>query len=267
MNDYKQILCIVAGQRAGTTALQSALASTGKFYDFGEIFQTTEARRKGAFLDYAQGRSLQIADLASIESAHAQIDAYLDSLRELSGVSRCPLIDVKLNSWNALRSFWGYAHEEPLLLNVLKKQETRFIFVARRDLTAQILSEKIARHANKWHDLSDDEIQQPITIDPRVVAYQAQLIILAEKTLFGFLKITGNVFPVWYEDLYVDGATKPSLKEWLNQNFELDLRACPIPAIQKNRVSKEANVNNFKEAAKAVTDVIEKFGRVDFVSS
>ena len=63
--EMSQYLCIVAGQRAGTTALQGALGSTGKFFNFSEIFHTEPPNMRGTFLEFCQARDIRVADMAT----------------------------------------------------------------------------------------------------------------------------------------------------------------------------------------------------------
>ncbi len=76
----KQMFCIIAGQRAGTTALHSAISGAGKFHDFGKIFHNGDARGCGAFVDYANDNSIKFTDLSAI---HGQLNnvRYISRLR------------------------------------------------------------------------------------------------------------------------------------------------------------------------------------------
>jgi LPS sulfotransferase NodH len=261
----KKALCIVAGQRAGTTALQSALASTGKFHDFGEIFHTGDDRRKGAFIDYAREKGLLLADTATAPQVRAQFLEYVNFLETTSG-GKYPLVDIKLNSWGALRPFWAYSHQEPMLLSELKSLRTGFIFVARKDITAQILSEQIARRADRWHQLSADAFEKPFTVDVRAVANQARLTILSEQLMISFLRNYDQLFMVWYEDLYVDGVVRSSLKNWVNTTYGLTITRDLAPGIKRNEVNKQEAIENFGAAHDAIDDVVRKFGRIAFES-
>ncbi len=176
------------------------------------------------------------------------------------------LLDIKLNSWGAFRPFWGYIHQEPMVLSALKQLDTRFIFVARKDIVAQIVSGQIARRANQWHELSADALDEPFEVDAGNVAYQARLMLLAEQSMFNFLKRKLRVFPVWYEDLFVGGVVKRSLMDWLNENFELKLATDLIPTIKKNNVESEVIIANFDEVRDAIVGVAQRLGRVTFES-
>lgn len=261
-----KILCIVAGQRSGTTALQSAIASTGQFHDFGEIFQTTEVRRPGCFLNFATERNLTVAQMAPERAAKDIIQDYLEYVTALAG-EKFPLIDIKFNSWNALRSFWTYPTQEPQMLQVLRNNDTAFIYVVRKDLAAQIISERIARATSKWHNLTAEDVGETIVVPLAQARKQARLILAAERMLLSYLLPVKRVFPVWYEDLYQqDGSIDPDLSAWLSDQFQVEIPAPMRPAIQKNTVSKKQVVENYAEIVEEISAIVAKQGRVSFPS-
>jgi len=264
MEIAEKFLCLAGGQRAGTTALQSALGGTGRFHDFGEIFQTADDRRQGSFLDYAADRDLKVTDMANEPKAVAVTNNYLAHLATLAA-GKFPLIDIKFNSWNALRSFWGYPSQEPAILRQLHQRDAAFIFVARKDLAAQIISEHIARAAAKWHDLTAEDMTSDIEVPVPQAVRQARMVAETEKLLFDFFRPTKEVFPVWYEDLYAaDGTVNAGLTGWLDSRFSLDLQAPLRPKIRKNTVSKKSVVRNFDEVTTRIEEMIARVGRVRF---
>ena len=115
-NDSGQrIICLTAAPRTGTTALQSAIQAGGAV-NFGEIFHNRPLKDAvGAFLRFAQKHDIRLADTNTGEGATAIAKGYVDWLRGLAE-PRHVLIDVKLNSWGVLSSWWRYPHREPFFL-------------------------------------------------------------------------------------------------------------------------------------------------------
>src|ERR1700683_2812173 len=113
-----QMMCIVAGQRSGTTALHTVLAETGKFSTFREIFHTDLSESAGTFLNFARLRNLRVADMATEAQARKIAAAYLSYLHDIAG-DQIPLLDIKLNSWHAFKPFWSYAHQMPFFMKIL----------------------------------------------------------------------------------------------------------------------------------------------------
>lgn len=260
-----KFLCIVAGQRSGTTALQSAIASTGYFHDFGEIFQTTDVRREGCYLDFAKEKNIVVADIATYPGARSVALDYFDSIKRIAG-KKYSLIDIKFNSWGALRPFWGYSSEEPMVLRILRESGAVFAFVARKDLAAQIMSEYIARAASKWHELMSDDLSEEIIIPVGQAKQQARQIIASERLLLEILLRTKRVFPIWYEQLYKsDGCVSDNLSQFLRDQFELDASTELRPAITKNRVSKKNVVSNFKEVVDGIEAICKDEGRLEYL--
>src|SRR4029077_7438757 len=101
-----------------TTALQGALGSTNKFFNFREIFHTETPRALGAFWEFSSQRNFRVTDMATEEQARAIALDYLGHLRSIAK-ERVALLDVKLNSWNVIKPFWGYIHEVPFFMRVL----------------------------------------------------------------------------------------------------------------------------------------------------
>ncbi|MFL7793298.1 MAG: hypothetical protein AB8I69_14245, partial [Anaerolineae bacterium] len=227
------ILCLIAGQRAGTTALRSALGATGAFFNHGEIFHTEDCK-PGAFLPFARERAIQVSDLATYERAQDVTEDYLAHLASVAG-GKIPLIDVKLNSWHVLRPFWAYIHQQPFFLQALIRRRAAFVFLRREDLVEQVLSEQVARHASKWHNLTEGDLPNRITVDVLAVANQARLIVEGENFLIQFLRALDTFVAMSYEDLIVDGCVNSRLLGRLGDMYERDIPATVTPKIQKNQ--------------------------------
>lgn len=241
-------LCLVAGHRAGTTALRTALEGSGAFAGLGEIFQTG---RPHAFPDYALAQNLPLSALFSEAQAARMIDTYLDSL-QAAAARRIPLIDVKLYAWAGLRLLWGHALDEPPLMRRLKARETRFLFIQRQDLAAQILSEHIARATRKWHGLTPEDAPVPLSVPVETVLRQALAIIHSERLVWQQLADGGRVRATTYEALFDQGHLALPLQDWLTETFGLRPGPPLRPKIARNEVGAEAAVANHAEIAAAV---------------
>jgi LPS sulfotransferase NodH len=255
-----QYLCLVAGQRAGTTALQDALGSTGKFLNFSEIFHTEPPNMRGTFLDFCITRDIRVADMATETRTQEIALDYLNHLRELAG-TKVPLLDIKLNSWHVIKPFWSYVHQTPFFMKVLLKNEALFLFIRRRNIVDQILSEHIARSAEKWHGLEEGDIDGQIEINPALVAGQARLILQSELFLSGCLRSSNRMVAIDYEDLYQDGFVNPNLLSVLQSRLGVSLPSALKPSIQRNAPDKRQIVANYDEVSQAINDVLKRFPR------
>ncbi len=255
-----QYLCIVAGQRAGTTALQGALGSTGKFYNFREIFHTEPSIMTGAFLEFSKQRNLLVADMATEAETHKVALDYLTYLQDIAK-QQLPLIDVKLNSWQVIKPFWSYVHQMPFFMNVLLKQGALFLFIRRRDIVEQVLSEQIARSADKWHGLQEGDILGEIQVNSAIVASQARLILQGETFLLRCLGASDRLIAIDYEDLYPDSLVNPRLLLTLQDKLGINLPSILNPSIKKNVPDKRRIVANYDEASQAITDILKRFPR------
>jgi len=260
MTQMSQYLVIVAGQRAGTTALQGALGSTGKFLNLSEIFHTEPPNLRGTFLEFCQARDIRVADMATEAKTQEIALEYLAHLRELSA-PKIPLLDIKLNSWHVIKPFWSYVHQTPFFMKVLLKNDALFLFIRRRNLLDQVLSEQIARSTEKWHDLQESDVVAPIEVNAAQLAGQARLILQSELFLSGCLRSSNKLLAIDYEDLYQDGFVNPKLLSALQSKLGINLPASLKPSIHKNTPDKQQIIANYKEASQAVADVLKRFPR------
>lgn len=256
-----KFLCIVAGQRAGTTALRSALAGTGKFFNHGEIFHTDDFA-PGAYLPFVRSEGIKVEELATEDLAKGVAQRYLKHLLDVAN-GKIPAIDVKLNSWHAIRPFWGYVHQSSFFLERLIDQGTFFIFIRRKALVEQVLSEQVARKANKWHSLTEEDLPEELEVDIPAARQQARLIIQSENHLLGRIKFTPHVFATTYEELYPDGQVNPDLISQLASRFEIQLPPSIEPLIKKNKGNKKSVVTNYAEAEREIKIIVETYGRLN----
>jgi LPS sulfotransferase NodH len=245
------LLCIVASQRAGTTSLEQALGSTGRFMVFGEVFHSDTSLWPGAFFDFTRTRRIGPEGMATGEQAEQVASDYLDHLTELAG-DRRPLLDVKFNSWHALRSAWGYPHQKPLFMESIQKRRGLFLFIRRRDVTQQVVSELIARAADKWHGLTDADIPEQIRLEPQAVVRHARLILRAENFFIEHLDAKCQYLGIDYEDLYPGGEINPRLLRELERRMRIDLPATLAPLTPRNVPDKRLVTSNYDEVAQAV---------------
>jgi LPS sulfotransferase NodH len=260
-----QYLCIIAGQRAGTTALQGALGSTGRFFNFREIFHTDPPNGPGTFFEFAAEGNLRITDMATEEQARKIALDYLAHLRNIAN-ERVPLLDVKLNSWHVIEPFWSYIHQMPFFMKILLEEGAVFLFVRRRDILGQVMSEQIARSTGKWHGLEEADIGAQITVDWKRAANQARLILQAETFFSSCLRASDRLIAVDYEDLYPDGLVNPRLLRALEDRIDIKLPLSLRPSIKKNIPDKARVVSNYEEASRAVDNILKNFPRAKFAN-
>jgi LPS sulfotransferase NodH len=261
---HMPLLCITAAQRAGTTALKSALAGSGDFVNFREVFQAESAdAAPGNFLTYLKSQGFGLVDFLDAGRTRACIQGFVDHLIDLAG-EKIGVIDVKLNSWQALQPFWAFPHEEPLFMQVLKERDTAFLFIQRRDLAEQVLSEEIARATGVWHDLNDDQARTTLRVDLAGVATHARLIAQAENLYWGFLRSHPIARAFHYEDLFAEDAVNFQLADFCYRALgRTQLYPLTTP-IHRNAGDKAMQILNHTAARRAIEDAAQKAGRVIF---
>lgn len=256
-----RILCITAGQRAGTTALHSALAGTGKFSNFGEIFQETNDLGAG-YLQYCKDNKVLASDILTNANAKQHVRSYIDFIIERAG-STTPLVDVKFNSWLTISPIWRYIHQCPYFMNHLISYDTTFLIIRREDLAAQVMSEQIARSVDKWHNLEGNEVPKELEVDVEWAQWQAQLIAQTEQFLITFLKGKLRTICVTYENLYHDEAINSAVLDLLQERFKIELPSPLFPKFHKNAGDKSQIIANYDKIKTLIDEVLLRFPRPD----
>jgi hypothetical protein len=256
----QRIICITAGQRAGTTALQQAIAHSRAARSYGEIFQaepdgTTDRRR--SFHAFARQNGVALADAMTPEGASTIAQHYLDWLKEGAGSGHV-LIDVKLNSWLALSPAWQYPHEEPFFSRWLKRERAIFILIWRRSLADQILSLFISRELGIWHNLTAERVgNRKLTAPIGKLERLASLMCRSEADMREHLQDYSDKIVISYEDLYRDGALGDAFKASFRALTAIELSATPL-RIRPNDVDKRGIITNYDEAAAAIDSIAAK---------
>lgn len=255
----QHLICIVARQRSGTTALQALLAKTGRVENFGEIFHTDRLDKAGSFFGYCRERKVLLSDVATAPALTHLMRDYIAHLRKTAD-GRHVLIDVKFNSWDAVRPAWRYSLEQPYLLSLLKKMETLFIFIQRLDVAAQIISSYIARANDQWQNLAAGAVPHPaIDIDIGKVEREARQICQAEAFLWKYLKNYKRMLHFTYETLYEDGNLSQDAGNQLSAALGECLNFPVTPPIRKSEVDKASTIRNYGDVIAAVEQVTAKY--------
>lgn len=261
----QQLICITAGQRAGTTALQRALGASGKVRNFGEIFQTRNPQGDphGPFLKFIRANDIRLADAMTSTDVSSVATTFLRDLQTQAG-DKHVLVDVKLNSWLALTPAWHYSHEEPFFLRFLKRNLATIIFVWRRNLAEQVLSAFISQELGIWHNIDADSVAGR-TFDAPIarVRRAATMLCLAERDMHTQLAKYERKIVIAYEDLFADGELAPQFRDRFARVFGEDLNLAATPGIRRNSVPKSEIVTNYERAVNAVSAVVNKYRQVD----
>lgn len=255
------MLCIVAGQRSGTTALAAALESTGLFFNHSEVFHTTSVNRVGSFWRYVRERSINLGEIMTDADASQLAQSFISHLRSNSE-GKLPLLDVKLNSWQNTNGAWSYPTQQPIFMKELVQNGCAFVFVSRKSLADQIASEFIARKAQKWHFLEEEDLDEPIEMPVAHATWHARLILEAEECLHRHLMRYAKVFSVWYEDLYEHDIVNPDVREWLGEIFDGMIPADLRTPIRRNAEIKRRVISNYSEVKSEVNRICLDVGRV-----
>jgi hypothetical protein len=251
----QQILCITAGQRSGTTALRSLIASSGRFQDLGEIFDTSIIDQPESFFGYCRARKLQFTDVMSGPDAEKLCHDYLAMLQHKAG-SRNLLFDVKFNSWGEIRMPWTFMHQEPFFLTQLKWKRAKLLFIWRRDIVGQVLSDRISDHIAKWHNLEKSDVDAPFELDVEKIRTRARLLCLSEKYFFHNLRTYPETLMLCYERLFDRaGLLEPQTRDKISVFLGEDLAVPKSSLYHKNRLEQSRTLTNYQQLASAISQV------------
>lgn len=258
------IICVTAGQRSGTNAFRKALSNTGRAHDVGEIFNTATLGWPGNYFAYCRERTVGMADILSGQDAEDLCKDYIASLRELAGEAHL-LFDVKFNSWGQIRAPWSYLHQEPYFLGHLKNHEAKIVFIWRRDMVAQIISDRIGAAIGKWHNIKAEDVREPVTLDVEENRTLAELMCQSELYFWNNLKTYPRTLLLCYEELFVDGVLSNDSQMKVSEFIGEPLQFIDRNYYRRNEILQREVVVNYDEVAAAVADAVAK-GRKDFMA-
>lgn len=242
------ILCLVSNARSGSTALRNALAASGAFYDFGEIFHDQRMLTPFPFLDFLERWPSPIEAMLDRKQGMALATAYLRQLPyQASGLT--PLIDIKHNAWGVLRPLWQFPSDQPLFLSALKSEKAMFILLRRENLAEQIMSYYIATRTDVWHaSLVEKDLRRLgiLHFDP-VLARQLCLFFLhSEAMIESFLSNYPGSIVLTYETLFTRGKLSNDAAATLGAALGVEIR--PVELTQKpNLIDKRNIISNYDE--------------------
>ena len=252
----QEILCITAGQRSGTTALRSLISGSGRFADLGEIFDTSLIGDPDSFFGFCRERKLQFTDVMSGPDAEKLCKDFLSVLQR-KAADKHLLIDVKFNSWGEIRMPWTFMHQEPFFLTQLKWRKTKFVFVWRKDIVAQVLSDRISDRIGKWHNLEPGDAGEPFALDVEKVRRRAQLLCLSESYFYRNLKSYPDTVMLCYERMFNEaGALNADVREKISRLMREDYVFPESGLYRKNRIDAAQIVANYAEIAAAIGEVV-----------
>jgi hypothetical protein len=259
----QKTICIIAGQRAGTNALQRAIEATGAVVNFGEIFHTHPQGVDGPsriFRDFARENGIGMADTMERGGATTAAKKYMTWLKEAAQPKHM-LIDVKFNSWLALTPTWKFPFEEPFFMRYLKDHEaTTFILIWRENLAEQVLSDLISNEIRVWHNIGAEHIAgKQFEVPIQRVKWLAKLVCRTEVEMRQHLQGHANRIVIKYEDLFQEGILTDRFKTEFKKLLELDFPDGALGYIRPNTADKREIVANYDEAVAAIMEIAAKY--------
>lgn len=258
MNRAQRLICIIAAQRAGTTALQHVIRAAG-IVNYGEIFHPQPLKEAtGTFLRFADEQNIRLVETTTRAGTAAIADRYLDWLSAQAAPEDF-LIDVKLNSWSILSPWWKYPHREPLFLSQLKQRRAIFILIWRDNLADQVISQFIANEFGIWHNLTDTKVAgRTIAAPVERMRDLALTISRAEADMLDHLRNYPGKIVIRYEDLFRDGVLAEQFRSTFRQVADLDLPRGNFARVRPSSADKRAIVENYDEVVDAIQPISER---------
>jgi hypothetical protein len=234
------------------------MQASGGFVTLGEVFHNEPLKdAAGTFLAFAKERDIRLTDTSTRAGAAAIADRYLSWLRGMA-VPKHLVIDVKLNSWSVLTSWWRYPSSEPFFLSRLKREQAVFIFVWRENLPDQLLSRFIAREFGIWHNLTAARVAGR-TLEAPVGRLKelAALVVRAEVDMLDHLRDYPARVIMRYEDLFQNGVLSKQFKSAFRKVAGIALPDECSAGIRQNSVAKRDIIQNYDEVRTALASLVE----------
>jgi len=235
------------------------MSETGKFADLGEIFDTAIIDEPHSFFGYCRRNNVQFSDVLSGPDAESLSKKYISLLRELAA-GRHVLFDIKFNSWGEIRMPWTFMHQEPFFLRQLKWTRAKIIFIWRRDLVSQILSDRISDAIGKWHNLGPEDASKPFRLDAAKLAERARLMCLSEKYFFENLRPYSDARMLSYEQLFDSAGRLTKAATSAITDLMGETMAFPESGLyRRSLIEKNKVVQNYDEIARAIASVCVEY--------
>jgi LPS sulfotransferase NodH len=258
----QKLICVTGSQRSGSTAFRTTLADTGRFADFGEIFD--QGDRPESYIQFCRTQNVSPM-IANSEVNIVRFTAdYLNYLRQLAGTSHV-LFDVKFDSWTQITLPWSHLHQEPFLLTRLKREQASIVLIWRDNLVDQILSYFVAVASGKWHNVKAGDIEQQFSIDVAEIRQRALLVCQSEKFFLDALLNHRGFLPLCYEDIFGDNGRFSDFARQVAKTINgSPLEFARSGRIAKNSVRPQDVVTNYAVLAEAIDEVADLY-RKDFL--
>lgn len=252
----QRLICIIAAQRAGTTALQFAIKSAG-VVNFGEVFHPRPLNAAGKFLHFAQEQDIRLTEIATREGSAAIAERYLTWLAHQAAPADF-LIDVKLNSWSILSPWWQYPQQQPFFLRQLKRRQAVFLFIWREALGDQVLSQFIANELGIWHHLTDEKVAgRTLRAPVEKLRDLAATISQAEAGMLDHLQGYPHKIVIRYEDLFQNGVVAKRFRSDFRKITGTDLSRDGYQGVRPSSAEKRAIVENYDAVLESIRPLAE----------
>jgi hypothetical protein len=254
----QRLICIIAAQRAGTTALQHEIRAAG-VVNYGEIFHPEPLKNAtGTFLRFAEEQNIRLVETTTRAGTAVIAERYLGWLSEQAAPEDF-LIDVKLNSWSVLSPWWKYPHREPLFLAQLKRRRAIFVVIWRDNLGDQVLSHFIANQFGIWHDLTQRKVAGR-TIQAPVARLRklALTISRAESDMLDHLQDYPGKIVIRYEDLFEEGVLTERFRNRFRRIAGIELPRGDFAGVRPSSADKRAIIDNYEEVIAAIKPISER---------
>ncbi|HEX4080351.1 MAG TPA: hypothetical protein VHX61_15935 [Rhizomicrobium sp.] len=257
----QKIVCILAAQRAGTTALQTAMSSTGDLVNYGEIFQMLPSGggpKRRLFWSFVRDQNVAFTDVISVRGAARVAAEYLEWLRQGAAPAHV-LIDVKFNALSALSPLPRFLGEEPFFLRVMKRENVIILFIWRKDLGEQVLSTYISRKLGLWHNITPQKMGNlKFSAPVERLSRLATLICTTENAIGRYLSGYQNCLILSYEELFADGVIAGDALYRIRSITGIDIGSGMLGRMRPNTIDKREVILNYDEAAAAIDAVKRK---------
>ncbi len=255
----QNFLCIVGGQRTGTTALRSILSTTGLCKNHDEIFHL-ENLTEGSFVQFVKENQLTFESWSRYHDAVRIADMYFSYLLATSD-KPMHIIDIKINAWYAIQPVWRYPSEPPFLLEYILGKKIPIILTARENILDQILSEEIARKIGKWHNATNEDVDSRFTVPAGTVMPKLKQILLTEKILYNHIKHYSHLHVAVYEDIFTDNILNVDIVSFLERYLDKTLNISQRGTVNKNKIDKTKIIENYQDLKAIVDDHVKNSGR------
>lgn len=182
------------------------------------------------------------------------VAGYFRHLKALSG--DVPIaVDIKYGHLHSFEWYWNPLFRQPLFFRALQEQGIRMVHLRRKNVVEAAISSEVSKQRAVWHswqDVTEEKRKQRHRIDPKLIVWEAELLIKQAQWIGGGWCHGLDVLHTTYEDLVASVAGNGDALARIAQFLGGTLDPAWKPKLVKLGGPLEETIENYSELVSAL---------------